>query len=138
MLLCITVLQISRSFSHPLRLTLSLTLTDSLFLSPSQTHSFSHPHRSSSHCNNHTDTIHTFPSESAGKKQKIAEKEKIQSLSSHLTYSISSFAGFVSSNLMCVTPLYAFATPKLKQIDFACPRCRYPLGSRWAGRKERR
>jgi hypothetical protein len=50
-------------------------------------------------------------------------------LSMYLTYSISSFAGLVSSNLMCVTPLYAFATPKLKQIDFAWPRWRYPFGS---------
>ncbi len=45
------------------------------------------------------------------------------------TYSTSSFAGFVSSNRRLHSPPYFCARPKFKQIDLACPICKYPFGS---------
>src|SRR5437016_2588503 len=45
------------------------------------------------------------------------------------TYSTSSLVGFVSSNRRLHVPPRSAATPKLRQIDFAWPMCRYPLGS---------
>src|SRR5438270_11034138 len=45
------------------------------------------------------------------------------------TYSCSSFSGFVSSKRRLAFPPNSAASPKFRQIDFACPRCRYPLGS---------
>src|SRR5947208_6781043 len=45
------------------------------------------------------------------------------------TYSISSFVGFVSSKRRLHWPPYSPATPKLRQIDLACPMCRCPFGS---------
>src|SRR5271170_7922833 len=45
------------------------------------------------------------------------------------TYSCSSFSGFVSSNRRLVLPPNSSANPKLKQMDLACPICRYPFGS---------
>src|SRR6056297_972368 len=45
------------------------------------------------------------------------------------TYSTSSFSGLVSSNRRFVFPLYFWARPKFKQMDLACPICKYPLGS---------
>ena len=37
------------------------------------------------------------------------------------TYSTSSLAGFVSSNLRLQTPPNSWAMPKLRQMDLACP-----------------
>src|SRR5438093_11720950 len=45
------------------------------------------------------------------------------------TYSTSSFVGFVSSKRRLQVPPRSSATPKFRQIDFAWPMCRYPLGS---------
>src|SRR5215831_21391970 len=45
------------------------------------------------------------------------------------SYSTVSFAGFVSSNRRLHDPLYSAATPKFRQIDLACPMCKYPFGS---------
>jgi hypothetical protein len=44
-------------------------------------------------------------------------------------YSIFSASGFVSSKRKWHLPPYFFAKPKLLQIDFAWPRCKYPFGS---------
>ena len=45
------------------------------------------------------------------------------------TYSVSSLVGLVSSKRRLVFPPYFWASPKLMQMLFACPRWRYPLGS---------
>src|SRR5579864_9427282 len=45
------------------------------------------------------------------------------------TYSTSSVVGLVSSNRRLHVPPRSAATPKLRQIDFAWPMWRYPLGS---------
>src|SRR5689334_17522327 len=45
------------------------------------------------------------------------------------TYSCSSFSGLVSSKRRLVLPPNSAAKPKFRQIDLACPRCRYPFGS---------
>src|SRR6185436_10557160 len=45
------------------------------------------------------------------------------------TYSTSSRVGFVSSKRRWQMPVFSSAMPKFKQIDFACPMCKYPLGS---------
>src|SRR5207248_1327142 len=45
------------------------------------------------------------------------------------TYSCSSFSGLVSSKRRFVWPPNSAAKPKFRQIDFACPKCKYPLGS---------
>src|SRR5664279_6480617 len=45
------------------------------------------------------------------------------------TYSCSSFSGLVSSKRRLVLPPTSAARPKLRQMDFAWPMCRYPLGS---------
>ena len=37
--------------------------------------------------------------------------------------------GFVSSKRKLQVPLYFFAIPKLRNIDFAWPICKYPFGS---------
>src|ERR1051325_784184 len=44
-------------------------------------------------------------------------------------YSCSSLTGLVSSNRRLQWPPNSLAMPKFRQIDFACPMCRYPLGS---------
>src|SRR5690349_17316234 len=44
-------------------------------------------------------------------------------------YSCSSLTGLVSSNRRLQWPPNSRAMPKFKQIDFAWPMCRYPLGS---------
>src|SRR6266849_4972069 len=40
-----------------------------------------------------------------------------------------SLLGFVSSKRRLQRPSLSAATPKFRQIDLACPICRYPLGS---------
>src|SRR5271166_4005186 len=45
------------------------------------------------------------------------------------TYSCSSFSGLVSSKRRLVLPPNSAASPKFRQMDFAWPRWRYPLGS---------
>src|SRR5271165_1485800 len=45
------------------------------------------------------------------------------------TYSCSSFSGLVSSKRRLVLPPNSSANPKSMQIAFACPMCKYPLGS---------
>ena len=40
-----------------------------------------------------------------------------------------SVSGFASSNLRLTGEEKVFPKPKFKQIDFACPICKYPLGS---------
>src|SRR5690554_4436461 len=44
-------------------------------------------------------------------------------------YSTSSLVGLVSSNRRWHRPLFSAARPKFKQMDLACPICKYPLGS---------
>src|SRR4030095_1215390 len=46
-----------------------------------------------------------------------------------LTYSVSSFDGLVSSKRRLHLPPNSAANPKSRQIAFAWPMCRYPLGS---------
>src|SRR3954470_3433064 len=45
------------------------------------------------------------------------------------TYLMSSVAGLVSSKRRLTRPPKSRARPKFRQIDFACPMCRNPLGS---------
>src|SRR5215213_8624352 len=45
------------------------------------------------------------------------------------TYSCSSLVGFVSSNRRLNLPPYSCASPKFRQMLFACPMCKYPFGS---------
>src|SRR5262249_36072475 len=46
------------------------------------------------------------------------------------TYSCSSFSGLVSSKRRLQRPPYACGRLKFSTIDLACPKCRYPFGSR--------
>jgi len=45
------------------------------------------------------------------------------------TKSCFSFVGLVSSKRRWQMPPNSCARPKFRQMDFACPKCRYPFGS---------